>query len=716
MQLQNNMEDKVDSIKCITAWKESWRLRVKIVRLWFYTDPLAEDNEKLLHMILMDQNLDKIQATVKEPYISIFVDDLYVGGAFCMTSFSVVPNIGIMKMTHHRFKLLFQKGTTVIPEPSLQIRDSGFSFCSMFEILEKKSDYHYLIDFIGVITSVRHQTEVDYYGKKLKLMILEIYADGKKVQCNVFGKCCDSLDNSILMKFERLPVIVLQSFKIKVYGDEVCLQNVLNVSDILINPDLQETVRFLERLDVASYHFFSFKKNIHGSLVSYINHDSFDWRRIRTIQLIQQKMENGFFFVAGKIKQVVGDGHWWSFSCVCGHSVQKHSHENFYCQVCDKNIDNVIASYRVKIIVEDSTSSGIFVLLNAAATKLFGKSCSVALDQFQKELNDFNHPLHHAFFEVVVGKELILKIEFTELIKEEFGGMFKVITILDDRQTGLGLSVDSHINDTFQAPAYTPICEADFHYSEIEKYTSRIPFDASIDANNIDEMLLDSISTGFNCATPDPDVYGLLLGSIVSVIKEQKWWYSSCLCGGVTRAIKGSFFCDMCELECVDVIPSYRIKVIISHANGSNVFLLHDREITQIIKKRCSALLNENPHLKQTNTERKVPPELGNYLIQRKMVFMIDPRPLGYQYNTSVYMVHRICDDMSLEYFMDIGCLSEATVNMEKKMDDSLLDEEVDCASSMALPDSSSYGVAEHELQNAFKICMQHQSDPTSMH
>ncbi|RYR17331.1 hypothetical protein Ahy_B03g062096 [Arachis hypogaea] len=1028
------MEDKVDSIKCITAWKESWRLRVKIVRLWFYTDPLAEDNEKLLHMILMDQN-----ATVKEPYISIFVDDLYVGGAFCMTSFSVVPNIGIMKMTHHRFKLLFQKGTTVIPEPSLQIRDSGFSFCSMFEILEKKSDYHYLIDFIGVITSVRHQTEVDYYGKKLKLMILEIYADGKKVQCNVFGKCCDSLDNSILMKFERLPVIVLQSFKIKVYGDEVCLQNVLNVSDILINPDLQETVRFLERLDVASYHFFSFKKNIHGSLVSYINHDSFDWRRIRTIQLIQQKMENGFFFVAGKIKQVVGDGHWWSFSCVCGHSVQKHSHdnfycqvcdknidnviasyrvkiivedstssgifvllnaaatklfgkscsvaldqfqkelndfnhplhhaffevvvgkelilkieftelikeefggmfkvitilddrqtglglsvdshindtfqapaytpiceadfhyseiekytsripfdasidannidemlldsistgfncatpdpdvyglllgsivsvikeqkwwyssclcggvtraikgsffcdmcelecvdviprldvasyhffsfkknihgslvsyinhdsfdwrrirtiqliqqkmengfffvagkikqvvgdghwwsfscvcghsvqkhshENFYCQVCDKNIDNVIASYRVKIIVEDSTSSGIFVLLNAAATKLFGKSCSVALDQFQKELNDFNHPLHHAFFEVVVGKELILKIEFTELIKEEFGGMFKVITILDDRQTGLGLSVDSHINDTFQAPAYTPICEADFHYSEIEKYTSRIPFDASIDANNIDEMLLDSISTGFNCATPDPDVYGLLLGSIVSVIKEQKWWYSSCLCGGVTRAIKGSFFCDMCELECVDVIPSYRIKVIISHANGSNVFLLHDREITQIIKKRCSALLNENPHLKQTNTERKVPPELGNYLIQRKMVFMIDPRPLGYQYNTSVYMVHRICDDMSLvnlfkaaasmhdkkEYFMDIGCLSEATVNMEKKMDDSLLDEEVDCASSMALPDSSSYGVAEHELQNAFKICMQHQSDPTSMH
>ncbi|XLU61781.1 hypothetical protein S245_020990, partial [Arachis hypogaea] len=153
---------------------------------------------------------------------------------------------------------------------------------------------------------------------------------------------------------------------------------------------------------------------------------------------------NGFFFVAGKIKQVVGDGHWWSFSCVCGHSVQKHSHDNFYCQVCDKNIDNVIASYRVKIIVED------------------------------------------------------------KLIKEEFGGMFKVITILDDRQTDLGLSVDSHINDTFQAPAYTPICEADFHYSEIEKYTSRIPFDASIDANNIDEMLLDSISTGFNCATPDP--------------------------------------------------------------------------------------------------------------------------------------------------------------------------------------------------------------------
>ncbi|XLR47231.1 hypothetical protein S83_031891, partial [Arachis hypogaea] len=71
----------------------------------------------------------------------------------------------------------------------------------------------------------------------------------------------------------------------------VSLQNVLNISNILINPDLQETVHFLERMNVASCHFNMFTKNEHGSLVSNIDDDSLNWRCIRTIQVIQENTE-----------------------------------------------------------------------------------------------------------------------------------------------------------------------------------------------------------------------------------------------------------------------------------------------------------------------------------------------------------------------------------------------------------------------------------------
>lgn len=39
---------------------------------------------------------------------------------------------------------------------------------------------------------------------------------------------------------------------------------------------------------------------------------------------------------------------------------------------------------------------------------------------------------------------------------------------------------------------------------------------------------------------------------------------------------------------------------------------------------------------------------MSDCLIGKKMVLMIDPRPVGYEYKTTVYIVHRICDDVSL--------------------------------------------------------------------
>ncbi|XP_016195612.1 uncharacterized protein LOC107636629 [Arachis ipaensis] len=539
------MHTLFDPIKCITPWRETWRLRVKVVRLWFHGNSVLEENDDgLLHLILIDQNLDKIEAIIKECFISDVVDVLDQGSVYIMTNFSIVPNIGSNRVTQHRFKLLFQEETTITPGVPFSTLNDGFSFCPISEILEKRGDSDYLIDFVGVITGVRPDKEINYCGKIIKDVILELYADGKKIQCN-----------------------------------------------------------------------------------------------------------DGLFFVVAKVKEIFGGANWWLFSCVCGHSLDQVDNV-FHCQVCDKDVDNAIAKYRVRIVVEDRNATAVFVLMDSAATKLFGKTCSSALMDHEKELNN-----------------------------------------------------------GIQAPIYTPICEDYHHYAEVEKYKSRIACDAFIHACNVDDMLLDPFAVRYCCSTPEP--------------------------------------------------------VVISHASGSNVFILHDREVRHIIKKDCGDLLNEKSNFKETIYEHRVPPTMSDCLIGKKMVLMIDPRPVGYEYKTTVYIVHRICDDVSLvnlferassvhdrkpssfqielsdsvhgakvvgpstsrrliadsfqprnqklydkQYSMDFGCTTEATVNMQQKPCEFSVNQEVNSTTSeINLAHEFSSVTTTNQLQDAFKLCIQRQSE-----
>ncbi|XLU24443.1 hypothetical protein S245_060509, partial [Arachis hypogaea] len=65
--------------------------------------------------------------------------------------------------------------------------------------------------------------------------------------------------------------------------NKVSLQNVINVSRVSINRDMQETVNFLNEYHIASHHFSRLCSDENGDLVCVIDDESFDWKLIRTI-------------------------------------------------------------------------------------------------------------------------------------------------------------------------------------------------------------------------------------------------------------------------------------------------------------------------------------------------------------------------------------------------------------------------------------------------
>ncbi|KAL4329113.1 hypothetical protein AHAS_Ahas13G0267600 [Arachis hypogaea] len=145
-------------------------------------------------------------------------------------------------------------------------------------------------------------------------------------------------------------------------------------------------------------------------------------------------------------------------------------------------------------------------------------------------------------------------------------------------------------------------------------------------------MLADILCAKIYASTLKNDQICFLIGEIIDVLKHQKWWYYCCLCNAAVCHVGNVFYCYLCRVECIDAIRRYRIKIIVFHSNGSNIFILQDDESTDdytILNSIISQLMN------------------------KKIVFIVDTRPVGYKLNTSLHIVRAICDDIDIVKFLE---------------------------------------------------------------
>ncbi|QHO30901.1 uncharacterized protein DS421_8g236990 [Arachis hypogaea] len=345
---------------------------------------------------------------------------------------------------------------------------------------------------------------------------------------------------------KMIKAVVLDVFS---YGG-VMLQNVMNVSRLFINPDIPESVEFLSRFSVASYGFSRLVINELRYLVSKVDGDFFNPKEISNIQDLCADNGDGHYFVIGTIKEVMDEPDSWYYSCVCGHAVVEHE-DLYLCDACGSCIEHVMVKYGIWVKIHHGGCAILFVLLDNAATKLFGKTYSEAFlrieEEFSVDPNMFAVRRSYSphMFDDVVGEEKIFKVEINSAADQDYSGCFKIVNVF-----------------------------------------SHNPKPAATD--------------------------------------------------------------DYINLQCIDAVPRFCLKIVVSHANCNNIFVLKDREVVQIIKTRCSSFLDNHLELNQGSYCKVVPLKLISSLLHKNVVFMVDARPVGYEMNRSVYIVQQIWDDVSV--------------------------------------------------------------------
>ncbi|XP_057719855.1 uncharacterized protein LOC130934285 [Arachis stenosperma] len=312
----------IDALGKISPWKEAWSFEAKILTIWEDTTIVNENMQKLLHMVLMDK---------------------------------------LVRVIRHRFRIIFKCSTSVVAAASTLIPNPGLSLTSIDQILQKCIDYEYLIDFIEVLCGLKKRRDVECNEKILKVMILEVFADGKKISCNFVGDCPALINMNTLKRYQRPTVVILQSFKIKVNGGE--------------------ELSMLHIYGIASHHFSRLRSNEVGDLVYVIDDESFDWKLIQTIDNLKGNNEvmimcsiiscavekftfydkDQIWFLIGEIIDVLKHHKWWYYCCLCNAPVS-HVENVFYYYLCRVECVDAIRRYWIKIIVFHSNGSNIFIL------------------------------------------------------------------------------------------------------------------------------------------------------------------------------------------------------------------------------------------------------------------------------------------------------------------------------------------------------------------
>ncbi|KAJ1390722.1 Nucleic acid-binding, OB-fold [Sesbania bispinosa] len=234
----------IEMVRNICGVKDSWRLKVRVVRLWKSCSKNDPKNVFSLEMVLVDVEGARIQASICKLMIRKFANVIVEGEVYKMIYFAVVKNVGNFCATKHEFKLIFNSRTTVFRAESQLIPEFGLSLSSSEDIRNTKGEYEYLYDMMGLLTAVSAEINIVKDGKTTRLIVLELTDDKGKIRCTLFGDYVDKVNEFLSLSGTQLTVVVIQYARVNTYKGDVGLVNVFNTSRLLWNPQIVEAIEF----------------------------------------------------------------------------------------------------------------------------------------------------------------------------------------------------------------------------------------------------------------------------------------------------------------------------------------------------------------------------------------------------------------------------------------------------------------------------------------
>ncbi|KAG5035153.1 hypothetical protein JHK87_010063 [Glycine soja] len=140
-----------DKIKSIDGSKETLKLAVRIIDLWFIGIP---SKSKQAEMVIVDSNGDEIHVVCKQDQLQSWKADLKENSTYVMHNFKVLKNDDQFRVCDHPYKLAFTGFTVVRPSDLDSLPFRKLKFADFSNVIAGDFQTGLFVDIIGVVDEV----------------------------------------------------------------------------------------------------------------------------------------------------------------------------------------------------------------------------------------------------------------------------------------------------------------------------------------------------------------------------------------------------------------------------------------------------------------------------------------------------------------------------------------------------------------------------------
>ncbi|XLQ99293.1 hypothetical protein S83_065492 [Arachis hypogaea] len=344
------MDRQYDLLEMIAPPKESWKIHVRVIRLWSlpkFKDPKSSSS---IEMVLMDEQGTTMHASVGEDLISVF-------------------------------ESLISEGTVKI---------MGYS-----------PHHPFLVDVAGVMAGVEGERKYMKDVKLINMMVIHIENDGLQLNIVVLEEMVDWIKDFLASGDQQLPIVIFQFARVKNLRTNI-VQNIMYGTRLLINPDIPEAL-MLRKREISQY------LSVVSGKPAYLDEDEVLYSIGRkTIKELRAAADVGFYVVRATVLDVEPVPSWWYKSCVCSVKAEANADE-YFCDGCNKNVNNVVDRYKLNLLVFDGTGTTNFVVFDKEVAALFGRTCTEMVKELNEKGKASKDPT--GFNEFFLDKEFLFKVE-----------------------------------------------------------------------------------------------------------------------------------------------------------------------------------------------------------------------------------------------------------------------------------------------------------------
>ncbi|GAU39789.1 hypothetical protein TSUD_220340 [Trifolium subterraneum] len=382
-----------------------------------------------MELVLLDEERNKIQASIPSECVAKFGPLLIEGCAYIISFFRVDYNSGSCMVTFNKNKITFCMRTEVTSDESSVIDYYGLTLFSYLDLSHYKYGLSNLVDVIGVLTSIRYKYVNDPNEGLCNTVKIELNDQRGKIVCVLSGKIVEDFCKIFLVSCIGLPIIAIQFVKISVVEGDVCLHSIESVSRVLLNPPIAEVVKFKMTMSVGG----SMSPVFYGGRNPIVRiPEEYQFNRLyphKTIFELVHTLEDGFLKFVEELKDC--------FTLISGgiqFSIVEHS---LPYAVATTSV--IIVMHTLQIAVGDGTS---IVLLQMFDHLLSGIGAINYGDL------GIGYALGPDGCMILKGKEVLLIVKKVPHFGDVSDDFVEVVRIIDDHE----LILQFHLNGKFFTP------------------------------------------------------------------------------------------------------------------------------------------------------------------------------------------------------------------------------------------------------------------------